>query len=172
MRFPAVVTSLIILFAMPALAQDRKAATEIAISDRNFVLEAASGGMVEVALGKLAQKNGASDAVKTFGQHMVADHGKAGSELEAIAAKLGIDVPKAPGKKHEGTLKKFESLSGPRFDQAYAAQMVADHETTIALFEGQAKSGQSSDLKAFAARTLPTLKAHLGMARALPESTK
>ena len=159
----------LLLASTPVLSADKMGNTNVASSDRNFVMEAASGGMTEVQLGKLAQKNGESDAVKKFGQHMVSDHSKAGAELEAIAKKLGVDVPKQPGKKHEGALKKLEGLKGAQFDRAYAEQMVSDHETTISLFDQQAKTGQSAELKAFASKTLPTLHHHLKMARALPK---
>ena len=153
----------------PALAADMKSSTHVASSDRNFAMEAATGGIAEVQLGKLAQKNGESEAVKKFGQTMVSDHSKANTELEAIAKKLGIDLPKEPGKKHEGALKKLEGLKGTQFDRAYAEQMVSDHETTISLFEQQAKTGESAELKAFATKTLPKLQEHLKMARALPK---
>ncbi|MPZ46548.1 MAG: DUF4142 domain-containing protein [Betaproteobacteria bacterium] len=159
----------IMLASAPIPAADKKGNTNVASSDRNFVMEAASGGITEVQLGKLAQKNGDSEAIKKFGQTMVSDHSKAGAELEAMAKKLGIDVPKQPGKKHEGALKKLEGLKGAQFDRAYAEQMVSDHETTISLFEQQAKTGQSAELKAFASKTLPTLHDHLKMARALPK---
>jgi putative membrane protein len=39
----------------------------------------------------------------------------------------------------------------------------------ISLLEQQAKKGQSAELKAFAAKTLPTLREHLKMARTLPK---
>jgi putative membrane protein len=43
-------------------------------ADQRFVDEAARGGMMEVELGQLAQKNGSSGEVKQFGQQMVTDH--------------------------------------------------------------------------------------------------
>ena len=49
--------------------------------------KAAKGGMMEVAMGKLAEQNGQSDDVKSFGKRMVTDHSKANDELKSIAAK-------------------------------------------------------------------------------------
>src|SRR5262245_6133309 len=59
-------------------------------SDREFALEAARGGMMEVKLGKLATERAASDGVKKFGERMVKDHSKANKELMDILAKKGI----------------------------------------------------------------------------------
>src|SRR5689334_7011023 len=38
--------------------------------DRDFVMDAAMGGMMEVELGRMAAQQGTSDAVKQFGQRM------------------------------------------------------------------------------------------------------
>jgi len=45
--------------------------------------------------------------------------------------------------------------------------MVKDHEEAVSLFDEEAKTGKDPELKAFAAKTLPTLKDHLKMAKAL-----
>ena len=58
--------------------------------DQAFVVETAMVGMAEVELGKLAADKAASGKVKAFGQQMVADHGKAGDELKALAASKQI----------------------------------------------------------------------------------
>jgi putative membrane protein len=141
--------------------------TNHAVSDANFVMEATDGGRVEVELGKLAQQKAKSPAVKAFGERMVADHGKANDQLTAIAARVGIEPTKRVGKKHDGTLKSLDSLSGANFDAAYAKLMVAGHQNTISLFEQQAKKGQAAELKAFAEKSLPLLREHLKMARNL-----
>jgi predicted outer membrane protein len=57
----------------------------VAAADKNFMVAAAEGGMLEVRLGEIAQKKGAKQDVKEFGAMMVADHGKAGEDLKAIA---------------------------------------------------------------------------------------
>ncbi len=56
--------------------------------------KAAKGGMMEVAMGRLAAQNAQSDDVKSFGKRMVTDHSKANDELKSIAAKKGVKLPK------------------------------------------------------------------------------
>lgn len=46
--------------------------------------------------------------------------------------------------------------------------MLSDHKKDVSEFEKQSTRGTDPDLKAFAAKTLPTLQEHLQMARALP----
>jgi putative membrane protein len=43
--------------------------------------------------------------------------------------------------------------------------MVNDHQTDVAAFEKEARSGKSESLKSFASETLPTLKDHLKEAK-------
>ena len=62
-------------------------------------------------------------------------------------------------------MKKLERLSGAQFDREFTKMMVQDHEKVVAAFDKQAKDGKDSELKAFAAKTLPTLRTHLQMAR-------
>ena len=58
--------------------------------DASFATEAADGGMLEVALGKLAVSNGMSKTVKNLGAMMVKDHSMINMELEAAAKTKGI----------------------------------------------------------------------------------
>ena len=60
---------------------------------------------------------------------------------------------------------KLSKLSGADFDRAYMKDMVEDHVKDVAMFEKEAKNGKDADVKAFADKTLPTLREHLQMAR-------
>src|SRR5688500_14725755 len=62
-------------------------------SDAEFVTAAASGGMLEVELGKVASQKGAAAEVKKFGDHMVTDHSKANTELKSLAGKKNWTIP-------------------------------------------------------------------------------
>ena len=59
--------------------------------DKTFMKKAAKGGMMEVAMGKVAEQNAQSDDVKSFGKRMVTDHSKANDELKSIASKKGFN---------------------------------------------------------------------------------
>ncbi len=135
--------------------------------DKKFVADAASGGMLEVALGKYAAQNAASDDVKKFGDRMIADHSKANDELMKIAQ----DKAMTPGKEMNDEDKKvYDDLTkakGADFDKQYIHHMVMDHEKDVAEFQNEATKGQDAAIKTFAAKTLPTLQEHLIMAKAI-----
>lgn len=134
-------------------------------ADKKFMMEAADGGMAEVALGQLATQNGASDEVKQFGQHMVDDHSKANDELKTLASQKGVMLPMEVSARHKKEMDRLSNLSGAAFDKAYMSLMVQDHVKDVAAFDRQAHHAKDADLRAWAAKTLPTLREHLQMAR-------
>ena len=136
--------------------------------DRKFVMDAAMGGMMEVELGRVAAQRGTSEAIKQFGQRMVDDHSGANTELMSLASSKGITLPTALDEKHQKEVTKLSGMSGAEFDRAYAKRMVKDHDKKLDTFEKQSTRGTDPDLKAFATKSLTTIREHLQMARALP----
>src|ERR1051325_9536365 len=136
--------------------------------DRDFLMEAAMGGMMEVELGRVAAQQGSSEAVKQFGQRMVDDHSAANTELTTLASGKGITLPTSIDDKHREQVTKLSAMSGAEFDRAYSKMMLKDHEKDVSEFEKESTRGGDAEIKAFASKTLPTLQEHLSMARALP----
>ncbi|HRI49366.1 MAG TPA: DUF4142 domain-containing protein [Pseudomonadota bacterium] len=147
-----------------AVAETKGAAATVSAGDKDFIMEAACGGMAEVALGELAQQKGQSDAVKQFGKHMVEDHGKANNELKELAGRKGVVVPAALKPKYQKVVDALAKLSGAEFDKQYMREMVKDHENDVAAFQKQADKGKDAELTSWARQTLPTLQDHLKMA--------
>jgi len=134
-------------------------------SDQHFVMEAAKGGLAEVELGKLAKDKASSDQVKQFAQRMVDDHSKANDELKSIAQNKNITLPTELDAKDKAVHDRLAKLSGEQFDKAYMQHMLQDHRKDVAAFRTESKSGKDPEVKAFAAKTLPTLEEHLKQAQ-------
>lgn len=144
-----------------------ESASEPDAAARTFMQNAAVGGMAEVQLGKLAQEKASSDAVKQFGARMVQDHGKANAELKTLASKQDVTLPTELDAKHKAEQERLSKLSGAAFDRAYVEAMVEDHQHDVEAFRKAAQSVDDPDVKAFAARTLPTLEEHLTLVKQL-----
>jgi putative membrane protein len=142
------------------------------MSDTAFANKAAVGGMAEVALGKMAAAKGDSKSVKDFGNMMVVDHGKANAELMNIAKKKNMILPEGLDAEHQAKSDNLSKLNGKDFDKAYVAAMVEGHQKTLALMQAEAANGSDPDLKAFAAKTAPTVKMHLDKIVAIQASMK
>ena len=154
------------LAAAPAFAQAKKARTpNKGVSDQTWVTQTAMGGMAEVELSKLAQQKASAADVKTFAQRMVDDHSKASDELKSIAAKKNITLPGDMDAKHKAVSDRLSKLTGAAFDRAYMQAMVADHTKAVADFKRESQTGKDPDIKAFAAKHLPTIEDHLKTAQ-------
>jgi putative membrane protein len=131
--------------------------------DKTFVREAATGGMAEVELSKIAQKSENAD-VKRFAERMIEDHTKANDQLTSIATGLGVEMPKTVDSEHQRMREKLQTLHGKAFDDQYTRDMVEDHNKAVKLFQQEERSGHNTELKEFAQKTLPTLEEHQKMA--------
>jgi putative membrane protein len=134
-------------------------------ADRQFVEDAVQSGMAELAFGKIAQQRGSHARVKTFGDRMAQDHGQANAELMRLAQAKGVPTPSGLSRSHQSEADKLMALSGAEFDRAYTKLMLDEHKKDVAAFQKAARGAQDTEVKGFAARTLPTLESHLQMAQ-------
>jgi putative membrane protein len=154
----AVALAALALAAAPAFAQ------AVASSDQSFAREASAGGLDEVALGTLAREKASNPDVKAFAERMITDHGKANDELKQWASSKNVTIAGDLDSPGRSTQVRLSKLSGDAFDKAYMKDMVADHRKDVAAFRKQSESAKDPELKAWAAKTLPTLEDHLKMA--------
>jgi putative membrane protein len=152
-------------WAALAYQNDSTPPAKSTVSDTQFAMKAAEGGMAEVKMGQLAQQKGTAESVKKFGARMVEDHNKAGDELKGVAAQEKITLPGDMNSKDKAMYEMLSKLSGAAFDRAYARDMVRDHEEDIADFNKEANGGHNAAVKDFATQNLPTLQDHLKEAK-------
>ncbi len=131
------------------------------MTDEEFVVKAASGGLFEVESSKLAKDAAANPEVKKFAEKMIADHGKANQELMDVAKKANLGVPAKMTEDHQKLFDRVKGVRGQEFDAAYLDAQVKAHTEAVTLFEKGSQGLKNADLKAFAEKTLPTIKEHL-----------
>jgi len=134
--------------------------------DAAFVTDAMQGDNSEVAIGQLAQAQGASQKVKDFGKMLADDHGAHKAELVTLANTASIPVTDDPSPAGKTNLDKLKGLSGAEFDKQFKAMLIDSHTKGIAKYEKQAATGDSQTA-ALANKTLPTLRKHLDTANSL-----
>jgi putative membrane protein len=138
------------------------------LTPQSFATQAALIGQAEIELGQLALQQTQEPRVRDYAQRMIKDHQAAAAELTKIAKDLQLELPQALDAQHQATQEKLATLRGAVFDREYAKAMAQGHDQAVALFEAASQAAQlPSELKEFAAATLPTLKRHMEMARGL-----
>jgi putative membrane protein len=138
---------------------------QAAMTDLAFAKDAARLGMAEIKLGKLAGDSGSSEAVKTFGTRMEAEHTKAGKKLKAAAALEHITLPADLAAKDQATYDRLSKLSGADFDRAFAQDMVKYHQHDLQAFDREANRGKDAAIRGFASETVPMIQQHLEQAK-------
>ncbi len=100
---------------------------------------------------------------------MIKDHQKTSDELKAMVSggELKAELPTALDSSHQSKLDKLKSLDGEDFSSRYESDQLSGHKDAVSLFERYAKGGDNPQLKAWAEKTLPTLRHHLEMAQSL-----
>lgn len=159
---------------MDSLKKDSVKAVGMTVNgdEAKFAVTAADGGMAEVMLGKLAQEKSASASIKEFGAMMVTDHGKANDELKALAKSKNIALPLVISADKQKAYDDLNKKTGADFDKAYVSMMIDGHKNTAKLMANEATNGKDPDLEAFAAKILPTVKAHLAKITEIDKSMK
>ena len=139
---------------------------ETGTKDQEFLVKAAGGGLYEVQAGQLAQEKGQSASVKAFGAALAKDHGAANDELKALAARKGVTLPAAIAADKKVRLAHL--AQSKNFDREFVEEVgLDDHKSDIWLFEMAANESEDADIKLFAVKTFPTLRAHRAHAEGL-----
>jgi putative membrane protein len=163
-----------IVIAPAALAQSVgektgiNSALGISPTTQDFVREAASSDMLEIAAAKFAQDKGNAEE-KKFAEQMVADHSKTSADIKAMVTSGDVkaDVPSTLDDVSQKKLDKLRDAKASNFSSEYDPMQVSAHKDAVSLFERYSKSGDNTKLKDWAGKTLPTLRHHLEMAESL-----
>ncbi len=154
--------------AKPASTTTPADASKLVRADRSMLGDLAEGNRAEVAAGRLALQKSQNAEVKKFAQMMIDDHGKALTEVEALAQSKDTKLPDGMGAMHKAKEVALKALSGQMFDSQYAKRAgVGDHESTVKLLKKIQSEAKDADLKALADKMLPTVEHHLEMAKQL-----
>ena len=149
----------------PAGEMSPPPATPVAAADRAFVEKAARIGMAEVQLATNVSNRAQTQEVRSYAAQMIAEHNRSNQELTALAAQKGIDPPADLDAEKKALDAQLAQLNGPALDKAYMEAMVKDHAAAVTEFQTASQQLADADLRAWAAKTLPTLRQHHQMAQ-------
>jgi putative membrane protein len=149
----------------PGINAAKPAKNHANIQDKLFVRQMTIGGRAEVELGRLAQQKGVDQAVKSFGERMVADHSKGNERLMCAAKGVNGEIPEGLDPEHQTIRRELNELSGTDFDIAYLASQVRDHQKTSNLLQWHISYGQNDQLLKYSIETLPVVMTHLEHAK-------
>lgn len=145
------------------------AALPAASAGQTFANAAASSDAFEIATSQLAQATSTSAAIKAFAAKMIEAHTGSTAKLKTAAATATPALTPDPTltAEQQATLDVLKTKTGADFDQAYKTAQVNGHQATLDALKAYSASGDVPQLKAFATELVPTVTAHLNMAKGL-----
>jgi putative membrane protein len=143
-------------------------ALDITPTTADFVKEAATSDMLEIAAAKIAEDKGNADE-KKFAAQMITDHSKTTSDLKGMVSsgEVKAEIPTTLDSSSQKKLDRLKDTKPNSFASEYDPMQVSAHKDAVSLFERYSKSGQNPKLKDWAGKTLPILQHHLQMAQAM-----
>ena len=141
----------------------------LSAADRNFLMQAAASGLVELEAARLAADKAKDEAVKRYAAMLVEQHTAANQELMELAQSKGLTLPTTAPASKRRDLNRLNRASADDFDATFV-QMVGmrEHRQDVRLFRDASRNAKDPEVKAWAAKMLPTLEKHMKEAQALP----
>lgn len=139
------------------------------LTSQGFANAVAASDRFEIESSKLAATSAQSAAVKSFAAKMITAHTTSTAKLKSALATVSpaVTPDDTLSSDQRQKLDNLKGLNGPAFDSAYGSAQVDAHRAALDALNGYAASGDNATLKALAKSMVPTVTAHLNMAKSL-----
>jgi putative membrane protein len=137
----------------------------IAPTDAAFAQKVAASNAAEIELSRIAYVRAHSPEVRAFARQLLIDHRDMAINLDNFALERGYLIAWEIQPEMASNIERLRTLDGAAFDKAFMDLMVEAHSKSVTTLETQAASGRET--ASLANASLPTVRHHLEMARAL-----
>ncbi|KUG06112.1 DUF4142 domain-containing protein [Solirubrum puertoriconensis] len=146
--------------------------TERQEQDAEFLVEAATNGLLEVELSKLAQSKATRAEVRNLAQQLLRGHSTINTSLRTLAGQKSIVLPESLGGDQQDTYTELAALTGAEFDRRYVEEVADAHNKAEDAFEDMADEAYDGDIRAFAAKYAPVFEEHRKQAEEVEDLLK
>ena len=139
------------------------------LTAQGFANAAAASDRFEIESSKLAATAASSAAVKKFAAQMITAHTASTAKLKTTTAALSpaVTPDDTLSADQQSKLDSLKGQNGAAFDSAYASAQVDAHQKTLDALKNYSASGDNAQLKTLANGMIPTVSAHLNLAKGL-----
>lgn len=168
-----IVPTLVLSFALPALALAQSAPAAPDLNDAEVAHTAVTANAVDVDLARYVQARLHHADVRQFAATMITDHSAVNAKAVALASRLGVTpednaVSRSLVEGAASARQTLDALRGDAFDRAYLDREIAYHQAVLdALDALLIPTTENAELKAFLVAVRPAIAAHLAHAKAL-----
>lgn len=137
------------------------AASLLVKDDIKFIEAANQGGLLEIKESELVLQRKAPGLNQDFAKKMVTEHQAVNKELSELASRKGVMLTDTLT---DDMQKKYDALAktdDAKLSKEYIDCSLKGHKKTVDAFKEASEDSKDADVKAFAAKHLPHLQAHL-----------
>ncbi len=116
--------------------------------------------LLEIELGDMVKRLGASQSVKDLGHRMVTNHTAIRLILTKAAAESVETLPSGLTSEQQQVIERLRALSGEELDREYLWEEMLRQPRTLAMYRWQYENCDDPKLKPFAVGTLPIIAVH------------
>ena len=146
-----------------AVMPDGKALSE---DDKKLLMLAATGGMMQLELSKVAVEKASSEDVRMIAKAEVDEQTALAAKLSEIARSGGASLPGAPDEKTSKMVEELSAKSGLELDKHYLKESgVRGHEKLQETMEKVRSKAENPALKQVASAALPLIQVHLQVSK-------
>jgi len=178
-RLPTLAPAAALLMAAAAYAPGHRprGAQAAALDDPTIVAIFDEANTADIETGALAERMGASQAVRAVGKRFKEDHTGVRQQGRDLAKKLKVTpTPPKPdtyAADHAKAMTLLKSKKGPEFDRAFLDHEIAYHQAVIdALTKTLLPAIKNAELKALVEKVAPAFQSHLALAQATKQQLK
>ena len=165
MRFlPFAIASAFAMLATSPVEAQLPTAVEVAPgqlprADVDFLLNANSANITQIAMGNAADGQGAKPGIHSLALKIVSSHTKADQALRILAGQKHIDLPaRTDIDDHDELANLHAQKRGGDFDAQYVRNVIDDHDRMIEMYESARNGSVDPDIRQYADIMLPALR--------------
>jgi len=165
--------ALLALGASSTVSAQMPAATEVpagqlAQSDVDFLQNANSSNVTQVAMAHTAETGAVKPGVRSLATRIARSHTKADQALRLLASRKHVDLPRTANASDNSEISELHThKKGGDFDSQYVKNVIADHDRMIQMYEAARDGSTDADIRRYADTMLPALKENRQQANAM-----
>ena len=174
MRFlPFAIASAFTMLAVSPVEAQLPTAVEVAPghlprADVDFLLNANSANITQIAMGHAADGQGANPGIHSLANKIVSSHTKADQALRLLAERKHVDLPaRTDIDDHHELADLHARRPGGDFDAQYVRNVIDDHDRMIEMYEEARNGSVDPDIRQYADIMLPALRENREQALAM-----
>ena len=131
---------------------------QLAQADVDFIQNANSENVAQVAMGHAAESTAVNPGVRELGTRIASSHTRADQALRLLSGQKHIELPHTANAADNSQISELHNRRrGGDFDAQYVRTVIVDHDHMIEMYEAARNGSQDADIRRYADTMLPTL---------------